>query len=95
MAHHNLIITAEHFEAVVKHIKRAEFRKNDRCFKVGDTVSLIHINARPIMSFNVKITHIVLAKTPVDPCGLPDGYCFFSFEECTDRIFIPLIEEEL
>lgn len=59
---HDLKIYPEFFSAVCTGVKRAELRKNDRDYRVGDT---IHLMEKPRGSchrtgefINVKITHI-------------------------------------
>ncbi|MEX7648477.1 DUF3850 domain-containing protein, partial [Klebsiella pneumoniae] len=60
---HDLKIYPEFFSAVSTGVKRAELRKNDRDYRVGDT---LHLMETPRGSchqtgefINVKITHIV------------------------------------
>ncbi|EPY5223144.1 DUF3850 domain-containing protein [Klebsiella pneumoniae] len=59
---HDLKIYPEFFSAVCTGVKRAELRKNDRDYRVGDT---LHLMETPRGSchqtgefINVKITHI-------------------------------------
>ncbi|MEX5908516.1 DUF3850 domain-containing protein [Citrobacter portucalensis] len=59
---HHLKIYPEHFSAVCTGIKRAELRKNDRDFKVGDTLHLMETpkgSCNPTGEFiNTVVTHI-------------------------------------
>ena len=59
---HHLKIYPEHFSAVCTGIKRAELRKNDRNFKVGDTLHLMETPRGCFHStgefIDVTITHI-------------------------------------
>ncbi|WP_290567458.1 MULTISPECIES: DUF3850 domain-containing protein [unclassified Leclercia] len=59
---HHLKIYPEHFSAVCTGIKRAELRKNDRDFKVGDTLHLMEtpkVSCNPTGEFiNAVVTHI-------------------------------------
>ncbi|MBW9400314.1 DUF3850 domain-containing protein [Leclercia sp. EC_58] len=59
---HHLKIYPEHFSAVCTGIKRAELRKNDRDFKVGDTLHLMETpkgSCNPTGEFiNTFVTHI-------------------------------------
>lgn len=59
---HHLKIYPEHFSAVCTGVKRAELRKNDRDFKVGDTLHLMETpkgSCNPTGEFiNAVVTHI-------------------------------------
>lgn len=77
---HELKITREHFSAVLVGAKRAEYRRLDRDFKVGDTLALHEIGL-PVgpgveytgRSCRVRVTHIATAAP------LPDGFGLLSF----------------
>lgn len=75
---HDLKIYPEFFSAVCTGVKRAELRKNDRDYRVGDT---LHLMETPRGSFhqtgefiNVKITHIA------DVGEWMPGYVLMSIE---------------
>lgn len=59
---HELKILPEHFSPVCTGVKKAELRKNDRPYKVGDTLHLKEYapNRHGITGefINVRITHI-------------------------------------
>jgi hypothetical protein len=59
---HHLKIYPEHFSAIMTGVKRAELRKNDRDFKVGDTLHLMETpkgSCSPTGEFiNAVVTHI-------------------------------------
>ncbi|MES2367188.1 MAG: DUF3850 domain-containing protein [Pseudomonadota bacterium] len=76
MKTHNLKIWQEPFAAVLDGSKRAEIRKNDRDFKVGDLMILEEcIAGRHFTGHRVRkqITHIQ------SWLGLQDGYVCLSF----------------
>lgn len=89
---HDLKIYPEFFSAVCTGVKRAELRKNDRDYRVGDT---LHLMETPRGSchqtgefINVKITHI----TDVDE-WMP-GYVLLSIErEALDSESVILYRE--
>ncbi len=89
---HDLKIYPELFSAVCTGVKRAELRKNDRDYRVGDT---LHLRETPRGSchqtgefINVKITHI----TDVDE-WMP-GYVLLSIErEALDSESVILYRE--
>lgn len=89
---HYLKIYPEFFSAVCTGVKRAELRKNDRDYRVGDT---LHLMETPRGSchqtgefINVKITHI----TDVDE-WMP-GYVLLSIErEALDSESVILYRE--
>ena len=78
MKTHALKTHTEQFAALVSYAKKAEFRKDDRDFQVGDGLDLIEWD--PIedeaMSnrFRCVITHIVRGPA----FGIPDGYVMLS-----------------
>ena len=66
MKQHNLKIWERHFEAVLSGKKKAEHRKSDRDFEVGDTLCLEEV-LEPEYQYTgrkiyARITHII-------PCG--------------------------
>lgn len=75
---HHLKIYPEHFSAVITGVKRAELRKNDRDFKVGDTLHLMETpkgSCSPTGEFvNAVVTHIA------DVGDWLPGYVLLSIE---------------
>lgn len=81
---HELKIFPEFFSAVCTGVKRAELRKNDRDYRVGDTLHLLETPRGSCHStgefINVKITHIA------DVGEWMPGYVLLSIErEAVDR----------
>lgn len=84
---HNLKCWPSMFEAIERGEKRAEFRRNDRDFAVGDIVSLRRWDPTPytpgnpfgydspVREHRIVITHIVHGGQ----FGIPEGFCMFSF----------------
>ena len=75
---HHLKIYPEHFSAVCTGVKRAELRKNDRDFKVGDT---LHLMETPKGSCSPTGEYINAVVTHIADVGewLP-GYVMLSIE---------------
>lgn len=95
MRFHDLKCVRESFEAIRQGTKRAEFRRDDRGFAVGDVLVLrsgspadnaqgfvYHESALPEL---VQITHI--ARGP--DFGIPEGYAMLSFERVELRSGLP------
>lgn len=74
---HNLKILPEHFHDVVRGKKKAELRKDDRGYKVGDVLLLKEWTGEKYTGAlcSVTVTHI-LRNCP--EYGLADGYCILS-----------------
>jgi len=74
---HELKILPEYFYDVLSSRKRFEIRKNDRNFKVGDTVKLREFKDGIYTGnyINARITYVFLGGQ----YGLEEGYCIFSF----------------
>ena len=78
MTTHELKTHSEPFTRVMLGIKRAEFRKNDRGFELGDRLILrewvpdteVYTGAH----LRVNVTDITTGY------GIPEGYCMMSFE---------------
>ncbi|MGT8740590.1 DUF3850 domain-containing protein [Klebsiella oxytoca] len=71
---HELKIFSEFFSAVCTGVKRAELRKNDRDYRVGDTLHLMETprgSCSPTGEYiNVKITHIADVNEWMPGCVL-------------------------
>lgn len=86
--HHELKIDDLHIiQAIRMRDKRAEFRKDDREFAVGDTATLTYSetneNAQP-PRFKSSWVRVVITHIQRGPkYGIPEGYCMFSFENIT------------
>lgn len=79
MKTHELKTTAPHFEHVRSGAKRAEIRKDDRGFAIGDVLVLKEYDAASC-SFSgreveVRVTHVLSGFE-----GLAAGYVALSFE---------------
>lgn len=74
---HELKIQPKHFHDVVRGLKKAELRKDDRGYKVRDVLLLKEFfNGEYTGSWaRVTVTHI-LRNCP--EYGLADGYCILS-----------------
>ena len=75
---HRLKCHSEQFRALTRYKKKAEFRKNDRNYQVGDGLDLVEwdpINDEPMSNtFRCVVTHIVHGPA----FGIPEGYCMMS-----------------
>lgn len=76
---HELKIAYKWFKLVKTWEKKAEIRKNDRDFKVDDTVILnCYSDGEPTgESITVIITNVITHEQ--FPEGIREGYCVFSF----------------
>ena len=85
MSRHDLKILPQHFQAVWDGRKRAELRKDDRDYKVGDILALREWDGEKYTGSGiaVRVTHIL---RDCQEYGLADGYCILSIK--------PLGEEE-
>lgn len=83
MAYHELKILPEHFYYVRERLKKAELRKNDRNFQVGDHLLLKEWDQDKGFSGEmhcVRISHILNGGSLYSP-GLEEGYVILSFED--------------
>lgn len=90
----NIKIQSEYFEAVLKGDKRAEWRKNDRDYKVGDIYTLNEIGKDKKLtgrSVQIRITHVVYGGK----FDMPADYCMFSFERTDTDERIAILERAL
>lgn len=85
MTEHNLKLNDRYFDAVKNKIKTYEIRKNDRDFKVGDTLRLIRVNDNglPVDSICGQPTIAYATVTYMlghddFPEGIPEGYVVMS-----------------
>lgn len=78
--YHELKTNPDPFGYLFTKEKTAEFRKNDRDFKVGDTLILKEYNPFTAYSGRYllrKVTHIQIGY------GIPDGYAMLSIRPLT------------
>ncbi len=78
-----------YFRAIWRGEKRAELRKNDRNFQVGDKVLLIEFDPvtmrqpSPARDILVKITHLLEG---MGKPGINDDFCMWSFSVLRRRV---------
>jgi len=78
--YHELKTNPDPFGALFTKEKTAEFRKNDRGFKIGDTLILKEYNSFTAYTGRYllrKVTHIQIGY------GIPDGYAMLSVRPLT------------
>ena len=79
---HDLKTRIDCFQAIVDGYKTAEYRKDDRNFKVGDWLNLMEWNSETESYTGATVlfltTHIV---RDAPEFGIPDGYCMLSFKQ--------------
>lgn len=78
MNHHILKTHPDPFQAIWNGVKRAEFRKNDRDFTVGDTLYLREFIPDSSRYTGRRILAKVLHMTA--GFGIPSGYVMMSIE---------------
>ena len=86
MTKHTLKIWPEYYDAVENGIKTFEIRKNDRDFKVGDTIRLreydpmmeTEIDAERFTGRNVEVCIVYMLTSMDYPTGIPEGYCILG-----------------
>lgn len=78
---HKLKIKPEYFQLVWDGSKKAELRKDDRGYQIGDILILHEWDGKQYTGSGiaVKVTHILRDCAEY---GLSDGYCILSFEKC-------------
>ncbi len=77
---HRLKTDAECFIAILQGIKRFEFRKNDRDFKVGDILYLVEWNKEMQAETGDCIYMQVQFIIHGPDYGIPEGYCIMSLK---------------
>lgn len=78
MALHELKTWPEQFRAVIDGKKRHEFRKNDRDFRVGDTLGLREWDPETQRYTGSFWSYTVTWITHGGAFGIPEGYCVMS-----------------
>lgn len=76
---HELKSWPEPFQAVVRGVKRAEFRRNDRGFARGDHLALREWH--PTRGYSGRCVTVEVTDLTQDPVlGIPEGYCVLSIK---------------
>lgn len=80
MTVHNLKLNDRYFDAVANGIKTFEIRKNDRGFRVGDTLVLIRVDddGIAIRSDTLKMKVVYIITHDEFPDGINEGYCILG-----------------
>jgi hypothetical protein len=83
---HQLRSSPQYFQAIVEGRKKAEVRRTDRHFLVGDILELTEHDPRTRIptgrSAHVTVTHVISEDEPCDlsPEALAPGFCILSIE---------------
>ena len=76
---HELKILPEYFEAVERGYKRFELRKDDRDYKVGDTLILYEWDGEEYTGRHIGYFVITYILRHCEEYGLKEGYCIIGF----------------
>lgn len=80
---HELRCWPKEFKAIVKELKRFEFRKNDRGFKVGDTLWLREFDLTRAKDYYTGFECYVVINYILEPgegFSVPKGFCVMSID---------------
>jgi len=80
---HKLKTDSEAFDAIWSGVKLAEFRFNDRGFKVGDRLALLRQDTLGVLTGQSITCWVVHIQTGY---GIPEGYVMMSFR-VTSKLF--------
>ena len=75
---HKLKTHPQYYQAIRDALKRFEFRKNDRDFKVGDKLILEEYNPE-LKEYTGRASHKRIYCILEDFQGLENGYCVFKY----------------
>ena len=76
---HELKIAPRFFEDVEKGKKKFEFRKDDRDYRVGDTITLKEFSENKYTGREIKDLKINYILRDCPEYGLPEGFCIIGF----------------
>jgi ASC-1-like (ASCH) protein len=82
---HELKIIQPYFSEVKKGAKKFELRRNDRDFKIGDTVVLKEYDKKT-QTYSGEFIVIGITYVLKNMVGIDEDYCIFSFEILSDTI---------
>lgn len=82
---HNLKIRPDHFQAVLNGVKKAEFRRDDRNFLVGDYLCLNEygqcLHDSQLIGFTGEIVYVLVTHI-TDLSEWAPGYVMLSIQRC-------------
>ena len=76
--HHELKSWPEPFQFVLDGIKTFEYRKDDRCFEVGDMITIKEWDPKLKEYTGRTVVFIVKFKQNGGEFGIPEGYCILG-----------------
>jgi len=85
MTIHYLKLQTEYFDAVLNGLKTFEVRKNDRDYRLGDTLALMCFHGKdPIQRPNCIVCVTYILTHEQFPEGVPEGYVVMGIKRVTE-----------
>lgn len=81
LTHHALKCESKYFQLVLRGKKKFEVRKNDRNYKVGDTIVLSEVKDGELTGHHIGKFSInyIIKDSEAAKYGLRKGYCIFNW----------------
>ena len=78
---HTLKIQPCYYFFVNNGMKKAELRKNDRDYQVGDLIHFVNLNSEDFLNNSDNVFQITHILEDVEEFGLDKDYCILSIEK--------------